>query len=96
MSGFRKKNLINENKEIRLLKEKHAQYLERNIRNLSQNFVSLDASRPWIVYWIMHACYLLSCEDLLRPLHAQIIDTLAHFQRPSGGFGGGPMQLPHG
>jgi protein farnesyltransferase subunit beta len=50
-------------------------------------------SRPWILYWILHALNLLQQE----PYHAysRIIESLRRMQSPTGGYGGGPGQLPH-
>lgn len=96
LGRFKQKQMINMNNEVRLIKQKHADYLLRNIRNLHRNFASLDASRPWIIYWILHACYLLSREYEIAPLYPDIISTLSHFRNVTGGFGGGPSQLSHG
>lgn len=51
-------------------------------------------SRPWMIYWITHGLALLGNDA--QVFHERIIDTLSHFQNPSGGFGGGPNQLTHG
>ena len=40
--------------------------------------------------------YKYDGEADMKPYHDSIIETLKHFQCLSGGFGGGPMQLPHG
>ena len=53
----------------------------------------LDASRPWLVYWILHALELLGSPPLDR--FSSVIDTLRRCQDASGGFGGGPGQSPH-
>lgn len=58
-------------------------------------FSSLDASRPWIVYWIVHSLALLECPLPLAPSRTAIISFLASCQHPEGGFGGGPYQLAH-
>ncbi len=34
-------------------------FLERGIETLSFGYECLDASRPWLVYWILHALELL-------------------------------------
>lgn len=56
--------------------------------------LSSIASRPWMIYWITHALKLLGNDA--SHYHERIIDTLSHFQNPTGGFGGGPAQLSHG
>lgn len=95
-TSFRESNLANDKSEIRLLRDKHAAYLVKNIKDLHRNFVSLDASRSWIIYWILHACYLLSRENMISPYYDEVVSTLTRFQNPTGGFGGGPGQLSHG
>ncbi|ORZ32263.1 terpenoid cyclases/protein prenyltransferase alpha-alpha toroid [Catenaria anguillulae PL171] len=57
---------------------------------------ALSASRPWIVYWLLHATDLLSRGDPLpEPLRLRAATTVLRFQHPSGGFGGGVGQRPH-
>lgn len=65
---------------------------------MKAGFASLDASRPWICYWIVHGLAMLDWHDFGKrssPSEDSIIDFLASCQHPSGGFGGGPHQLPH-
>jgi len=96
LGRFKKKKIVNMSNEVRLMKQKHADYLLKNIRNLHRNFASLDASRPWIIYWIVHACYLLSSEHEIAPVYSDIVSTLSKFHNSTGGFGGGPSQISHG
>lgn len=50
---------------IRLLRSQHIDYLTHSLSNpLSKGFVSLDASHPWMVYWILHSLDLLGHFDL--------------------------------
>jgi len=50
---------------IRLLRSQHVDYLTHSLSNpLSKGFVSLDASHPWMVYWILHSLDLLGHFDL--------------------------------
>ena len=50
-----------------LLRDKHYSYLSRvflpSEQPLGRNLVSLDASRPWMMYWTLHGCDLLMTED---------------------------------
>jgi protein farnesyltransferase subunit beta len=55
----------------------------------------MDASRPWIVYWILHSLALLDLPLPPSPSRQSIVDFLAACQHPDGGFGGGPFQLQH-
>ncbi|XP_023321820.1 protein farnesyltransferase subunit beta, partial [Eurytemora carolleeae] len=54
----------------------------------------LDASRPWLVYWILHSLELLG-EELSREDKINITNFLARCQDSEGGFAGGPGQLAH-
>ena len=59
-------------------------------------FVALDASRTWICYWILHSLSLLdNLSGLSEETVRDAIDLLLSCQLKSGGFGGGPGQLPH-
>lgn len=90
---MRNSGLLGPNDEFRLFREKHVSYLMKNLGNLSQGFSCLDASRPWMVYWITHALFLLDAEPIGR--YDDIIATLQSMQNSSGGYGGGPQQLSH-
>mmetsp|Transcript_93718 Transcript_93718/g.201130 ORF Transcript_93718/g.201130 Transcript_93718/m.201130 type:complete len:432 (-) Transcript_93718:34-1329(-) len=79
---------------VRLEKELHAAWLQRGLQQLPTNFAGLDASRPWFVFWISHAMEVLDTYDQ-KVWAPKVASFLAHCQMPSGGFGGGPMQLPH-
>lgn len=58
----------------RLMRDKHAAYLQRGLTQLPPGFVSLDASRPWIIYWILHGLELL--DALPQDKFSQAIGTL--------------------
>eukprot|EP00878_Enallax_costatus_P019839 GHUV01020944.1.p1 GENE.GHUV01020944.1~~GHUV01020944.1.p1 ORF type:complete len:411 (+),score=108.03 GHUV01020944.1:536-1768(+) len=78
-----------------LLRDRHARYLQGGLGELPSGFISLDASRPWICYWILHGLALL---DQPSPRHLsadQIITFLSSCQHPDGGYGGGPGQIAH-
>ena len=96
LSKLRKADVLNEDNEIRLMRDLHAKYLERGLSNgLPSGFVSLDASRPWMCYWILHALYLLKREP--THLYGAVVPFLSRCQNEAttGGFGGGPGQLSH-
>ena len=76
------------------MKQRHLAYLKKGIRHLSASFDCLDASRPWLCYWILHSMALLGYSappDLAK----DVVDFLSRCQAPDGGYGGGPGQLPH-
>uniref|UniRef100_UPI00398E895D protein farnesyltransferase subunit beta n=1 Tax=Pristiophorus japonicus TaxID=55135 RepID=UPI00398E895D len=77
-----------------LQREKHFQYLKKGLRHLSESYSCLDASRPWLCYWILHSLELLG-EPLDECTASNICQFLTRCQSPNGGFGGGPGQEPH-
>ncbi|KAI9012990.1 terpenoid cyclases/protein prenyltransferase alpha-alpha toroid [Gaertneriomyces semiglobifer] len=79
---------------IKLYRPFHAAYLLRGLESLSKWMVSLDASRPWLVYWMIHSLDLLNV-PIPDEIAQRAIDTLSRCQNPEGGFGGGPGQLSH-
>ena len=78
---------------ISLQRDRHIAYLMRGLGDLPASFISLDASRCWIVYWALHGLDLLG----VRPVEEfpRIISFLGRCQCAGGGFGGGPGALAH-
>mmetsp|Transcript_21278 Transcript_21278/g.26754 ORF Transcript_21278/g.26754 Transcript_21278/m.26754 type:complete len:457 (-) Transcript_21278:154-1524(-) len=91
--------IMSDEKEIVLMREKHVQFLMDGLNGLSPGFVCLDASRPWILYWIINSLSLLDAlptpEADMGGLLSRCISSMAHCQCTTGGFGGGPLQLAH-
>uniref|UniRef100_A0AAR2K9I2 Protein farnesyltransferase subunit beta n=1 Tax=Pygocentrus nattereri TaxID=42514 RepID=A0AAR2K9I2_PYGNA len=54
----------------------------------------LDASRPWLCYWILHSLELLE-EAVPAAVVSDVCQFLARCQSPTGGFAGGPGQHAH-
>ncbi|NXV37995.1 FNTB farnesyltransferase, partial [Rissa tridactyla] len=77
-----------------LQREKHSHYLKKGLRQLSSAYECLDASRPWLCYWILHSLELLD-EPLPDSVGSDVCQFLSLCQSPKGGFGGGPQQYPH-
>ena len=78
-----------------LHRDTHARYLTKLLTQpLPKHFTGLDASRPWLLYWAIHALALLDGE-LDRDASRRVVDTLRRCQNKDGGFGGGPGQLSH-
>jgi hypothetical protein len=44
---------------LQLTREAHVAYLHTGLKDLPAGFIALDASRPWIAYWVLHALALL-------------------------------------
>lgn len=86
-------NVIREEGPL-LQREDHVAYLQRGLEGFSRGYAVLDASRPWLVYWTIHSLELLDAP--IGPQHQQsCIELLKRCQSRTGGFGGGPGQLPH-
>lgn len=75
-------------------RKEHIRYLERSLRFLSTGYECLDASRAWMVYWILQSAHVLNFKfsyDILQ----DVIHFLKKCRYVTGGFGGGPHQYPH-
>ncbi|XP_015879174.1 protein farnesyltransferase subunit beta [Ziziphus jujuba] len=79
---------------LELQRDNHSEYLNRGLRQLGPAFCVLDANRPWLCYWTLHSLALLG-ESVDAELESSTIDFLSRCQDSSGGYGGGPGQLPH-
>ncbi|XP_066532931.1 protein farnesyltransferase subunit beta [Hoplias malabaricus] len=77
-----------------LLREQHYQYLKKGLRHLSDAYECLDASRPWLCYWILHSLELLE-EPVPAAVASDVCQFLARCQCATGGFAGGPGQHAH-
>eukprot|EP00111_Clytia_hemisphaerica_P009315 TCONS_00027347-protein len=91
----RLKNIPNNKTQIKLYRSKHINYLKKGLENLSCGYECLDASRPWICFWILHSLELLN-----EPIPEEVCSKVAGFldkcqDKHRGGFGGGPSQMPH-
>lgn len=64
------------------------------LRRLPSNYECLDSSRPWCIYWILHAAQLLSF-NFDDKTQDQVVQFLSKCRSPTGGFGGGPGQYAH-
>ncbi|KAF9171681.1 hypothetical protein BGX21_009152 [Mortierella sp. AD011] len=79
---------------IELRKLRHVKYLLGAVDSLASYWSALDASKPWLCYWIIHSLDLLGYKI---PDHfaQRAISTLKHMQCETGGFAGGPGQEAH-
>ena len=86
-------------RSIQLARYEHATYLHQGLTTLSSGYVSLDASRPWLTYWITHSLELLGPSHALQGEQASdVVGFLRRCQVPgTGGFAGGPHpgQIAH-
>lgn len=76
-----------------LTREKHKNFLKRNLRKLPAPFIAADASRPWMLLWNLAGLALLD-EDI-SSYGPVLVDTALTMQNRSGGFGGGHGQSSH-
>uniref|UniRef100_A0A0E0JIF0 Protein farnesyltransferase subunit beta n=1 Tax=Oryza punctata TaxID=4537 RepID=A0A0E0JIF0_ORYPU len=79
---------------LELWREQHVEYLTRGLKHLGPSFHVLDANRPWLCYWMIHALALLD-ETPDEDVEDDIVNFLSRCQDKDGGYGGGPGQLPH-
>jgi len=81
--------------DVRLLRKLTVEYLRRGLEKpLGRSYTSLDASRPWLIYWMLHALTVLDAfpTDLVEGIR----EALAVCKLENGeGFGGGFMQMGH-
>jgi len=77
-----------------LNRPKTINFLRRGLKYLSEGYECLDASRPWLVYWIVHSLELLD-QPLSEQEKSALVKFLGNCQDPDGGFAGGPGQVPH-
>mmetsp|Transcript_14818 Transcript_14818/g.28535 ORF Transcript_14818/g.28535 Transcript_14818/m.28535 type:complete len:481 (+) Transcript_14818:69-1511(+) len=79
---------------LTLNRDNHLAYLYKGLRYLPESHRVLDASRPWLCYWELHSLNLLG-QELDAKLQHDAVQFLSRCQHPTGGFGGGPGQIPH-
>ncbi|KAF9320623.1 hypothetical protein BG006_002749, partial [Podila minutissima] len=79
---------------IELRKMRHVKYVLGGIDFLASYWTSLDASKPWLCYWILHSLDLLGYK-IPEKLAERAISTISHMQCETGGFAGGPGQEAH-
>uniref|UniRef100_A0A5S6R5L7 Protein farnesyltransferase subunit beta n=1 Tax=Trichuris muris TaxID=70415 RepID=A0A5S6R5L7_TRIMR len=78
----------------KLLRTEHARYLRNCMTQLTSGYQTMDASRTWMAYWVLHGLDLLG-EPLPEESANKAIEFLRACQSPTGGFGGGPGQKAH-
>ena len=72
----------------------HKKYCLQKLELLPSSFTALAASRPWLLFWSLRALSLLG-HEIPIDFKRRCIRLLMLCQSASGGFGGGPGQLPH-
>ena len=75
-------------KDSKLKRIKHERFLTSPLFDgLNRWFVALDASKPWIIYWILHSLDLLGVE-LSEEVKQKTVETLTSCQNIEGGYSG--------
>jgi len=75
----------------------HAAYLKAGLGDLSSAYTSLDASRPWLCYWMLHGLEILG-QEIPAAFASAVVSFLYRCQDlEGGGFCGGPRpgQVAH-
>lgn len=85
---------LQQQRDVCLLRQSHEEFARRGLEPLPSRLQHLDASRPWIIYWNLHVLELLGA-PITPEERDRCIATLRKCASPSGGFGGGPGQMPH-
>lgn len=78
-----------------LLKDRHAEYLKKMLGSLPGVMVSLDASRPWCLYWALNAMALLGDETITKVYGERAAATVLACVSPDGGIGGSNGHIGH-
>ncbi|OBA26822.1 terpenoid cyclases/Protein prenyltransferase [Hanseniaspora valbyensis NRRL Y-1626] len=103
---------ISVDKNTKLNKSSHINYLFYFLlsnHNIPEQFIQLEASNPWIIYWLINSSKLMkdlkldfknlpmSLEKINTILKSETLKKLIKFQYDDnkGGFGGGYNQIPH-
>ncbi len=77
----------------RLDRQKHIRFLRLWLAKLPRNFVTMDASRPWVFYWCLNGLSLLGAD--VSMYRNPLVETARSMQNGDGGFGGGFGQQSH-
>lgn len=80
---------------IELNRSAHVRWLIGILSPLPTPYTTLDASRPWLLYWVTHSLAIMNTSlDIKSKKRA--VDTIKSFwNEKEGGFGGGPGQMAH-
>lgn len=84
-------------KGAQIKRDLHVDFLMNSLHGpLSQGYVSLDASRPWLFYWTLRSLSLLNAlPEAGSKMHSLCVKELVDLQHPLGGFCGNQGHLPH-
>lgn len=78
----------------KLKKNLHIKALKSWLKALPSNYACLDASRPWLIYWVLHSLSILNDMPDSETL-SHCIKSIKKCQHEEGGYGGGYLQYSH-
>ncbi|SCU82049.1 LADA_0C02696g1_1 [Lachancea dasiensis] len=82
--------------DVTLKKQFHKSYLDFSFNHaLPPQMKALDASQPWIMYWIACSLRLMDEEWLSQVVQRRMAEKLLKCSLENGPFCGGPGQDPH-
>lgn len=82
--------------KVTLQKQFHKMYLDYSFANpLPSQLKALDASQPWLLYWIGNSLAILDKEWLKEGYQRGILAKIVSISPTGGPFSGGLGQLPH-
>lgn len=88
--------LLEKDELNRLDKDFHKKYLDSPFyHQLPPGMVALDASTPWLIYWIANGSRVLNQNWLETESQRRIQEKVFRVNPHGGPFGGGVGQLPH-
>ncbi|KAF1991857.1 terpenoid cyclases/Protein prenyltransferase [Aulographum hederae CBS 113979] len=77
----------------KLRREGHVEFLQSWLGDLEPDFVSLDAGRPWIVYWSISGLGMLGYD--MKQFKDGVVANVEQCQHPEGGIAGGFGHAAH-
>ncbi|TQS35458.1 hypothetical protein Golomagni_04121 [Golovinomyces magnicellulatus] len=93
LSGNQNGLQYNEYGVLGLDRQRHIAFLTQSLKKLPSQFVTADASRPWIFYWSLNGLAMMG-QDVSQ-YEKPLMSTLRPIQNITGGFGGGHGQMSH-
>ena len=86
--------------KLELALSTHVAMLQKGVAGLSAAYQGLDASRPWLCYWVLNSLDVLRQLAPTLAVHGHLEASFVQYLgttlwHPHGGFQGGPAQLPH-
>ncbi|EOA91881.1 CAAX farnesyltransferase (FTase) subunit beta [Exserohilum turcicum] len=77
----------------KLQRDRHEAMLKKIIEDYPPQAATVDAARPWIVYWATQSMTALGLD--ISTYQKRVAHTFSLAQHPEGGFGGGYGQYAH-